>query len=152
MKLYEIDEAILECIDEETGEVLDSEKLELLNMTREKKIEGVALWVKNLKAEEQAVKAEKQVFEERQRKLKSEILSRERYLAWALESLPFSTPKVQIKFSNSTRLKIIDESQVPDEFKILNYTISKSEITRLIKTGAIVSYAQLEEHKNINIK
>ena len=35
MKLYEIDNAILECIDMETGEVIDAEKLDALNMERE---------------------------------------------------------------------------------------------------------------------
>ena len=35
--LYEIDNEILECVDEETGEILDEEKLNALEMEREKK-------------------------------------------------------------------------------------------------------------------
>ena len=46
--LYEIDFEIMNCIDFETGEVVDVEKLTELQMEREHKIESVALWVKNL--------------------------------------------------------------------------------------------------------
>ena len=38
MKLYEIDNAILDCIDLETGEVIDTERLDALNMERSKRI------------------------------------------------------------------------------------------------------------------
>ena len=52
MKLYEIDEQILNCIDQETGEILDTEKLEQLQIDRNDKIENLILWIKDLKAEE----------------------------------------------------------------------------------------------------
>ena len=51
MKLYEIDEAILNCIDLETGEIIDTEQLDKLTMEREAKLENVACWIKELKAE-----------------------------------------------------------------------------------------------------
>ena len=56
--LYEIDQEILDCIDMETGEILDLEKLTALQMERERKLEGVALWIKDLNAEAAAVKEE----------------------------------------------------------------------------------------------
>lgn len=37
MTLYEIDSAIMDCVDEETGEIIDLEKLEALNIERDKK-------------------------------------------------------------------------------------------------------------------
>ena len=46
--LYEIDAEILASVDQETGEILDIEKLDALQMERERKLEGVALWVKDL--------------------------------------------------------------------------------------------------------
>ena len=51
MKLYEIDQAILALVDPETGEILDYEAFSELKMKREEKIEGMALWHKNLTAE-----------------------------------------------------------------------------------------------------
>ena len=41
--LYEIDQEILDCVDAESGEILDVEKLDALQMERERKLEGVAL-------------------------------------------------------------------------------------------------------------
>ena len=37
MKLYEIDEAIMACVDAETGEIVDAEKLEALLIEKEEK-------------------------------------------------------------------------------------------------------------------
>ena len=51
MTLYEIDDAILNCIDEETGEIIDAEQLDKLYMEKEEKLENIALWIKDLKAE-----------------------------------------------------------------------------------------------------
>ena len=65
--LYEIDNAIMECIDFETGEIVDFERLEELQMERERKLENVALWIKNLKSDADAIKAEKQVLDEREK-------------------------------------------------------------------------------------
>lgn len=56
--LYEIDADIVNCIDTETGEILDFDSLDALNMERDAKIEGVALYVKQLQAEAEAIKAE----------------------------------------------------------------------------------------------
>lgn len=36
MKLYEIEQAIMDCIDMETGEIIDAEKLDQLQMERSK--------------------------------------------------------------------------------------------------------------------
>ena len=58
MTLYEIDQQLLDCIDLETGEIIDAEKLTELTMERDEKIEKVALWIKELKAEAEALKAE----------------------------------------------------------------------------------------------
>ena len=56
MTLYEINNAILECVDMETGEIIDSDKLSELQMAFDEKIENVALWIKDLKAESEAIK------------------------------------------------------------------------------------------------
>ena len=48
MTLYEIDDAILSCIDMETGEIIDEEKLTALTMERDAKISGVENYSKNL--------------------------------------------------------------------------------------------------------
>ena len=57
--LYEIDTAIYSCIDQESGEVIDTAQLDSLLMERSKKLEGVALWIKNLESDAKAIKEEK---------------------------------------------------------------------------------------------
>ena len=44
--LYEIESAIYDCVDSETGEVIDEEKLNALMMERSAKLESVALWIR----------------------------------------------------------------------------------------------------------
>ena len=62
MKLYEIDQEIQKIfdsmvIDEETGEVsLDTEALEALQEQRQNKLEGAALYVKDLEAMAKAIR------------------------------------------------------------------------------------------------
>ena len=58
MTIYEIDQAIMECVDLETGEIIDTEQLDKLQMERDAKLENVACWIKDLKAEAEALKAE----------------------------------------------------------------------------------------------
>ena len=64
MTLWEVDKRISDIlengmhIDEETGEVFLPEDLDSLNIERDEKIEGIALYVKNLKAEAEAIHAE----------------------------------------------------------------------------------------------
>ena len=77
MKLYEINEAILACVDPETGEA-DVEKLDELMLIREVKIENLALWVKELRAEAEAIKAEEEIFMDEVRALANRRHANER--------------------------------------------------------------------------
>ena len=43
MNLYEIEKEIMSCVDMETGEIIDCEKLDALTMERYQKIENIAL-------------------------------------------------------------------------------------------------------------
>ena len=51
MNLYEINSQILDCVDPETGEVMDIDRLEELNMAKAEKVDNIACWVKNLEAD-----------------------------------------------------------------------------------------------------
>ena len=62
-KLYEIMNEIENFdfeIDEETGEILNFDALDRLQVARDVKIENLCLWVKNLKSDAEAYKAEKE--------------------------------------------------------------------------------------------
>ena len=81
MTLYEIDQNIMDCWDPETGEILDEQRLDSLLMDRNDKIEGIALYIKNLRSDAAAIKAEKDALGQRQKSAenKAESLSKSRY-------------------------------------------------------------------------
>lgn len=86
MNLYEIDKAIETAfnlaIDPETGEVNEEQMmlLEMLEMDRDKKIENVACFIKNLRADAAAYKAEKDAFAKRQKQAENKAESLSNYL------------------------------------------------------------------------
>ena len=109
MTIYEIDNEIMNCIDMETGEVIDTEKLNDLQMERDEKIENVALWIKELKAETEAIKNEKQALAERQRVAENKAESLKNWLAYALNGEKFKTAKCSISYRNSESVEVTEE-------------------------------------------
>lgn len=109
MKLYEIDNAILECIDFETGEIIDTDKLNELQMERDAKIENVACWIKELKAEAEAIKAEKLALAERQKVAENKAESLKKWLTYALQGNKFSTAKCSISFRKTESVEVTEE-------------------------------------------
>lgn len=114
--LYEIDQEILGCIDPETGEIADFETFDALQIEREAKIENIALWIKNLKAEAEAYKAEKQAFADRQKAAENKADSLKKYLEYALSGSPFKTTQVAVSFRKTTKVEVDDIQAVPTEY------------------------------------
>ena len=83
MTLYEIDQALLACIDMETGEV-DIEKYEQLAEEKDKKIENIACYYKALTAEAEAIKAEEKALAERRKVKENKAESLKKFLASVL--------------------------------------------------------------------
>lgn len=157
MTLFDINKAILDFeyeIDEETGEILNAEALDQLQMAREDKIEGVGLWIKNLTAEAEAVKKEKDAMADRQRRLEKKVESLKRYLEWALQGEKFSTPRISMTFRRSESVYIPDETELDDRF--VNITMVKKPDKKLIKdtlkAGLEVPGAELVTKQNLQIK
>ena len=57
LKLYEIDQALYDCFDDENGE-FDQEKFDRLTGERNEKLEGIVLGIKNLTADAAAIREE----------------------------------------------------------------------------------------------
>lgn len=160
MKLYEIDKAILECIDLETGEIIDFDKLTELQLAREEKLESVALWIKNLLAEAEAYKKEKQVFADREAAAKNKADSLKGWLSKALGGEKMTTSKVAISFRNSEAVEIEDEERLSIALEeqgrqdLLAYkvAVNKTAIKQAIKSGETFPGAGLVKRQNIQIK
>lgn len=153
MTIYEIDSQILECIDEETGEVLNVERLEKLMQDKENKIESVALWYKNTVAEADAIKAE--IANLRARKEHDEKLaeSLKIYLSNALGGQKFKTPRVSVSYRKSSSVEVEDVYKIPDDFLI--YKVPEPNKTMLraaMNAGQKFDCAKLVTKSNIIIK
>ena len=153
MRLYEIDEAILSCIDADTGEILDADKLNALQIEREKKLENVALWIKNLTSDAEALKAEKQAFAERQKAAESKAESLKKWLTEALAGEKFKTTKVAVSFRKTKSVQVADIWQLDESYvKYAEPTADKAAIKKAIEAGQEVAGATLVENVSISVK
>lgn len=80
MNLWEINKEILSCIDMETGEITDAEKLESLQMDRHEKLRNIAFVALNAESDIKQLK-------EQEAKFKARRQSAEKTLEWAKNTL-----------------------------------------------------------------
>ena len=158
MTIYEIDQAIMECVDLETGEIIDTEQLDKLQMERDTKLENVACWIKDLKAEAEALKNEKQALAERQRVAENKAESLKKWLAYALQGEKFKTPKCAISFRKSEAVEVTDEglnNLMKEHDELLTYKAlepNKTAIKQALKDGLNVAGVQLVQNTSTIIK
>lgn len=156
MNLYEIEEAIMSCVDTETGEIIDEEQLDKLSMERDEKIENIALWIKNLNAEAAAYKAEKQAFDARQKAAENKAASLKKYLSGHLAGNAYQSAKVAISFRRSESVQINDINAIAEfDTRYVKYaepTADKTAIKKALKEGIMIPGAALVESQNIQIK
>lgn len=165
MNIYDIDialvnasEAILEVFDEETGEVTDIDQFEALKaeidglqMAREQKISNVACWIKNLTAEAEAIKAEKQNLAKRQQALENKAANLKKYLEYALHGEKFEDARCKISYRSSESITFaegFDYSKLPEEFQKVTVEPRKTELKKAIKEGQ--GFAGVFLQKNIS--
>ena len=158
MKLYEIDNAILDCIDLETGEVIDTERLDALNMERDAKIENVACWIKDLRAENEAIKSEKQKLDSRRKVNDNKIESLMGWLNYALNGTKFKTGKCAISFRASESVEVTEEgleALMKEHDELLTYKVpepNKTAIKQALKDALTVAGVELVRNTNVIIK
>ena len=152
--LYDIDSRILNLTDKETGEILDEQAFEALQMERNEKLENIALWVKNLLSEAEALKAEEKAFAERRKAAENKAESLKRYLDSALNGQKFNTTKVAISYRRSTSVDVLDVEKLPEAYRKTVTTVSadKTAISAALKAGELVDGATLVEKNNLSIK
>lgn len=150
--LYELQEAILECVNED-GELLDVEKFEELNMAIEDKIEGLCLWVKNLDAEAEAIKSEENALKDRRQRKENKAASIREYIQGFLSGKKFETSKVAITYRKSEVVEVEDNAVIPDAFmKPQPAKVDKTLLKKAIKGGEHFKGVKLVERQNMSIK
>jgi len=156
MNLYEIYVELMKAYDSafdpETGEILDSEAfkaIDALEIERDKKIENIGCWIKNLDAEAAALKAEKMAFAERQKRTENKAESLRKYLSMFLNGEKFSTEKVAISFRKSESVVVDDEEGFIDWACATgrkDELIREKTITEIDKT-ALKAWLKEEDHE-----
>lgn len=160
--LYDIDAAILACVDQETGEIFDPEQLDALQMERAQKLEGVALWIKDLKAEAEAVKAEVDKLNARKKAIDNKVESLKTWLLYALGGEKLKTARCNVYQTHSQKVVIDDEKAMIDMLmsspfgekflRMKEPEIDKNALKDSLKQGYEYEFAHLEETESIVIK
>lgn len=146
-----------QAVNEETGEVDETvlEQIELTEKDIDKKIEGTAIFIKQLEADAEALKQEKLRLEKRQKTL---VNTAERLRKNLLRNMVaqgkkiFSTTKAGINIRDDEYVNIYDENKIPEQYVRVKKEISKVDIKNAIKAGQEVAGAEIAIRKNIMIK
>ena len=156
MKLYEIDEAIRNFrfqIDEESGEILNADELDELELAREKKIEGIACLCKERRASAKALRDEMKNLKARAERDEKSADDLEAWLERILDGEKFTTSRCAITWRKSKRVEILDESLIPDAFFTVKTERSpnKTAIKNAIESGEDIDGAVLATRNNIKV-
>lgn len=153
MNIYEIDDAITACVDPETGEILDERALDALVMERDKKIENVACWIKDLKAEAGAIREEEKALADRRHSAENKAKSLKNWLGYALGGEKFKTAKVSVSYRKSNSVQVIDEKVIDEKFLIPQPAkLNKKMVSEYIKSGMAVPGCELQEKTNLQVR
>lgn len=161
MNLYEINDRIMEAfdaaVDPETGEIIDSDAYQALNdlqMQFDEKAEGILLWIKNLRAQADALKKEKQAFESRQQAAERKAESLKKYISNVLKGEKFSTERVSVSWRKSESAEYVgDVNALPAEYiRQKDPEVNKTALKAALKNGVKIPGASLVEKNNIQIK
>lgn len=161
MNAWEIKQEILNCVVTDdgttvsglTGEILDEEALNKLQMSLEEKERNIALWIKNLELDIDGYKKIIDSFKsrkERDEKLKERLSD---YLFDLLDGEKKKTVEYEVTYRKSKAVRILDESKIPKEyFKPQPSKISLTDISKALKEGKEVEGAELEERVSMKVK
>lgn len=150
--LYELKNEIITCFDTETGEILDEQRFYALNDSIEEKLENVALWIKNLRADKSAYQDEKKAFEEKIKQTETKIESLTKYLNKALDGESFKTQRVTVSYRKSETVEVSPDAELDFDYVRIKKEPDKAALKKALKAGEQIDGVRLVEHSNMQIK
>lgn len=160
-ELEKWEELFESCIDEETGEIIDTDVLEVLKNDLEKQIveksSDVVKYHKNREGLIKQIDEEVKRLNAFKKSLKSRQDKFENYIIYCMEKLgkdKIETPNGVIKITDSEGVVIIDKEKVPAQYVTVKQEFKEDlrAISKAIKSGTKVPGAILEKRKNLSIK
>lgn len=156
MTLWQIDEQIAKAIelgfDPETGEILDESALEQLQMDRDEKIENICLYIKDLVAESKALADEAKALTERKERSTKKAESLKNYLQAMLDGQKWKSSKAIVSYRKTQSVVVDDMDALKPEFLRIKKEPDKTAIKEVLKAGAEVVGAHLEDKQSMSIK
>lgn len=166
MTLYEMDyqikqflDNLMDSVDEETGEVIDIDpsRLEELNRAREKKLENIALYIKNLEADAKAIAEEEKNLKDRRERVEKKAERLRKLLSDSILNAGddhFETSRCCVTFRSSDTVEIDDLDLIDAAYikVVTDYKPDKKALKKAIKAGVQIDGCHLENHNNIQIK
>lgn len=160
MNLYEIDSAMTAAfdgaVDQETGEIIDeslAELFEQLQIDRDVKVENIVCFIKNLRSDAAALKAEKDALAARQKAAERKADSLARYLAGFLNGEKYKSPRAAISWRKSESVEVSNLGELPEAYlTFAEPTPNKTAIKAAIKAGTEVPGARIVQNMNMTIK
>ena len=151
--LYEINQSIMDCIDMETGEIIDIDQLHELQMDRTDKIRNIACYIKNLRSDAAQYDEEAKTFAARKKAAQTKAESLTAYLSSMLNGEKVKDKEYSISWRKSESVNITDDSLLPDTYLVPQPPkVDKAGIKAALKAGTAVTGAELTEKNNIQIK
>lgn len=140
-------------IDEETGELLNIDELDALELEKDTKVENICLFIKNLRSDAEAYKAEKNSFEQKRKQAENKADRLTAYVQYILAGDEFKSSKVSVSYRKSEQIECADMLMVdPDYLRYAEPELDKKKIKDAIKAGVEVKGCQLVEKQNIQIR
>lgn len=165
MNLYELSEQLEACIkiddgrvvDTDTGEILDLGEFECMEMTRDQRLENLALYIKNENARADAIKAEAKKLLERAKSHENEAARCKEYLAGFFanyfDGKKFETARVKLSWRASEVVEVNDIGALPDDYlRFKEPEPDKAKLKAALKAGVKIGGCQLVAKQNLQIK
>ena len=163
--LYQLSNELMSCIqydeehvvNSETGEILDLEAYNKLEIAVEQKIENVALYIKNKQAEADMIKAEADKLAERAKAKANEAKRCKEYLSSFMANYydgeKFETARVRLSWRSSESVEVNGIDALPDEYlRFKDPEPDKTKIKAALKAGVELQGCTLVAKQNLQIK
>lgn len=161
MRLYEINEKMREVIengfavDYETGVVYeDTDGIDELSEALNEKLDACACVYKELQAEADAVKAEKDRLAKREKSIRNRADRLRLYIQGGMESAGMTkveTPRARITSRKSSAVVVDDPAMLPAAFVRTKHEPDKAAIRNALKHGTPVLGARMESRTSYTI-
>lgn len=163
MTLYEIDKNIKAVIedgfvaDEDGVITFEAGDLDNLQAQLEDKLENIALYIKNLKADITALKDEETMLKARRATKENKVQWLEQYITSYLKQnnmKNLDTPRVYASIRQSEAVVVDEVDKLPAEYVTIKTEAKpdKKAIKQALKAGIEIEGAKLVQNDNLNIK